>query len=303
MKNLKLAIRTLQYVKSRMPLDQADNKGVRRDLMSQDKEVQTAYGLKRAAMQSKLNSMREHHRFPAAGGGIESAQNAVLYGAFAIAAGFGNCLERACATAWYLNDQGLFNYDLVYYTGKPGPREGVNDHIFVVIGQQSGGDGIFPTDFGAWDPGAAICDAWADIACLASDYPARWRARMDNWYANGMVIANRMPTDTMWKDVVDKTKSSYFGAEEAEAVEQSIDLSRFPSGAKTNTQNANDDMLRHLQGMVNAFSHQVQRIDELAEKVDALNEANMVHHRDHPRRPSPAPPTHTTSGTNVVFWT
>lgn len=194
---LEQAIVTKEYVKGRMPLDHSDNKAVRQDLST----VSTQSRLQnRQTLKETLDKMRGHHRFP--GPGQATPANVLLYGAFAIAAGYGNCLEMACASAWYINDTGRFNYDLVYYT------QG-GDHIFVAIGQRSGPNGAYPSDFGQWDADAAICDVWADIACPARDYPARWRARMMNWRIMGLTIGNRLPTESMWADVVDNPKGSY----------------------------------------------------------------------------------------------
>lgn len=197
MSNLTDAITTLQYVKGRMPLDHSDNKAIRQDKST----LPTLERLeKRAFLKDTLNNMRSHHRFP--GPGKATPVNVNNYGAFAIAAGYGNCLEMACAAAWYINQQGRFNYDLVYYSFG-------GDHIFVAIGQTADSNGKHPTNFSAWDEDAAICDVWADIACPARDYPERWRARMSNWKIMGLTIANLLPTDGIWSDVVDNPKSSY----------------------------------------------------------------------------------------------
>lgn len=105
--------------------------------------------------------------------------------------------------AWAINEQGRFNYDLVYYPGVGG------DHIFVAIGQTSDAAGNYPTNFAAWDANAAICDVWADIACPAQEYAKRWRDRMGNWRVMGITIANLLPTNPVWYDVVDLPKSTY----------------------------------------------------------------------------------------------
>jgi len=207
MSNIARAVAALQYVKSRVPLDQSDNKSIRQDLLPSDPQSQTNRANKRLEMKAQLDKMRSHHRFPSAG--KATAKNVLYYGAFALAAGAGNCLEMSCGTIWYLNEQGHFDYDMVYYPGTSGINQGVRDHIFVVIGQRTDNDGNFPTDFGAWDADAAICDVWGDVASPARDYPARWRARMGNWQTMGIVIANRLPTENMWMNVVDLPKKSY----------------------------------------------------------------------------------------------
>jgi hypothetical protein len=132
-------------------------------------------------------------------------RNVLFYGQDALMRGYGNCLEQSCAAASWLNDHGFFDYDLIYY-----PQ---GDHIFVAIGQPTASRdyaGKYPDDFAAWDANAAICDCWADIACPAQDYPARWRARMGNWQIMGVRPANQQPTDPAWRDIVDGPKKSYF---------------------------------------------------------------------------------------------
>lgn len=194
---LEQAIKAKEAVKSRMPLNHSDNKKIRQDLsqFTPEQRMQNALSIK-----STLDSMRSHHRFP--GPGRATAKNVIYYGAFAIAAGYGNCLEMSCATAWALNEEGRFNYDLVYY-----PEGG--DHIFVAIGQTADGGGRYPDSFAGWDADAAICDVWADIACPAQEYARRWRERMNNWRIMGITIANLLPTHTTWINVVDLPKKSY----------------------------------------------------------------------------------------------
>ena len=132
---LEQAIKAKETVKSRMPLNHSDNKKIRQDLstFTPQQRMQNTVSIK-----ATVDSVRSHHRFP--GPGRATAKNVIYYGAFAIAAGYGNCLEMSCATAWALNEEGRFNYDLVYY-----PAGG--DHIFVAIGQDSDADGNYPTSF------------------------------------------------------------------------------------------------------------------------------------------------------------
>lgn len=200
MENLVDAVAALSCVKGRMPLSGSDNKKFK----EVDPTTMAAYERSmqhREKWDKVANKMRSHPRFPgiALTGGA-TPTNIVNYGAFALAAGAGNCLEYCCAVIWHLNQQGRFNYDMVHY-GTAG------DHIFTVIGQGSGG---LPDDFGAWNQDAAICDVWADIACPARDYPARWRARMNNWAIMGLDLGGRKATDAVWYDLVDKPKLSYF---------------------------------------------------------------------------------------------
>jgi len=87
------------------------------------------------------------------------------------------------------------------------------------------------------------------------------------------------------------------------ATQKSMDLSRLPSGATTNIQNATDEILRRLQGVADVISHQVRIMGDLKEEVDARTEANSVRHRGPTRRPSHAPPARTPSGSDGIFWT
>jgi hypothetical protein len=210
MSNVDRAVAALTYVKSRISLASSDNKGIRQDRLPSDAQSQNAHANQHLKRKDTLDKVRSHHRFP--GAGKATAQNVVYYGAFALAAGAGNCLEMACGTVWYLNEQGRFDYDMVYYPGTNQKGQGVRDHIFVVIGQNSDNNGDFPSDFGAWGADAAICDVWADVACPARDYAARWRARMNDWNTNGVVIVNFPPTHNMWMNVVDLPKKSYLTA-------------------------------------------------------------------------------------------
>lgn len=197
MDNLADAITALQYVKARI---RSNNKSVRPELSNKPLHIRYQDQM---ALKGRVDSIRNHHRFPI--NDQITLKNVILYGAYAVAAGYGNCLEMSCACAWYLNGQGRFRYDLVHYPGS-------GDHIFLVLGQVSAPDGTFPDDFSAWDANAVICDAWADIACPAREYPARWRARMNNWRIMGWSLANRLPTEDIWFNLVDRPKRSYFGA-------------------------------------------------------------------------------------------
>ena len=117
-------------------------------------------------------------------------------------AGYGNCLEVSCAAIWCLHEVGYFWYDMVYYPAGA-------DHIFVVLHQRVGADGVYPTDFANWDAEAVVCDVWADIACPAQEYATRWRARMNNWNIMGITIGMDRPTNPTWLDCVDLPKKSY----------------------------------------------------------------------------------------------
>ena len=82
------------------------------------------------------------------------------------------------------------------------------DHYFATLGQAPNSYGYFPRNFADWNSDAVICDAWADIACPAREYPARWRARMQNWEIMHLDIALRSPLTPQWYDVVDQAKAA-----------------------------------------------------------------------------------------------
>jgi hypothetical protein len=202
---LAAVITAKDYVKAKIPLDHSDNKTVQQQLNTRPLEQRMQDVLEK---KNTLDQMRQHQQAPlSAGRGVTKI---LKYGEYALSRGYGNCLEMACAAAWCLNNVlGEFDWDLVYYSATPVQGAGVNDHIFVAL-NQPGGHGVgYPIDFANWSASAAICDVWADIGCLAPDYPQRWRARMHNWHIGGIVIGNRLPTEAMWKDVVDTVKSSY----------------------------------------------------------------------------------------------
>ena len=117
------------------------------------------------------------------------------YGAAVLGSGHGNCYEQSCAVAWHLEMNGSPEYALMRYR--------YVDHMFVVLGQQPG---VYPDEFEQWSADAAICDPWADIACLAREYPQRWRARMSNWQIMGLAIISDSPRYSSWYDLVDRPK-------------------------------------------------------------------------------------------------
>jgi hypothetical protein len=157
------------------------------------------------AVNTAVMNLRKNHNNPQVLQ-VKTLKNIMYYGALALAAGYGNCLEVSCAAAWSLNellalgDLHVFNFDFVYYP------QGA-DHVFVVLDENCDANGDFPTSFANWSANAVICDVWADIACPAQEYPVRWRARMQNWSIMGMTIGSANPTQ--WSNAVDLPKKSY----------------------------------------------------------------------------------------------
>jgi hypothetical protein len=192
-----------QYVLQHIPLSNSDNKNIKREMdnRSIEERLNDQSLKKKTVDQTRLQGSAPL----SAGLGVTKA---LKYGEYALQKGYGNCLEMACAAASFLNNRGDFDWDLVYYSETPQLNQGVIDHIFVAL-NQPGGHGVGYPNFAQWSPSAAICDVWADIACLAQEYPQKWRDQMQSWNFNGMLIANQLPTEPMWKDVVDKVKSSY----------------------------------------------------------------------------------------------
>ena len=117
MSNLELAFAALSLVRDRISLASSDNKRFDDpDPETLDKAGKERYMSRYINHMNKLQhitNMRNHKRNPQKSGG--SILNINNYGAYALAAGAGNCLEMSCATAWYLNQQGKFHYALIHY--------------------------------------------------------------------------------------------------------------------------------------------------------------------------------------------
>lgn len=165
-------------------------------------EYNESYILRNSKKQT-LNALRSHSQFPGTAGSIRA--NVLAYGEHVLKNDAANCLEISCAAAYILNTQlGVRNWDLVHYTGG-------GDHVFVAIGDCGGYD----DNFGNWPASCAIFDGWAQIACLASDYPTKWSAKMNEWTSANPPIELPGPTGggfgdaTAWRPVVTGSKASY----------------------------------------------------------------------------------------------
>jgi hypothetical protein len=205
---IEIAITVKEKVKQRIPiLGRSDNKKIRRDLMSDmTPEKDTQVTLSRMEVTAGVHNVRKHPRNRMITPSKARPKDILAYGSIVMAAGYGNCFELACAAAFCMS-QGPgkeLGCDLVCYTGG-------GDHVFLAIAQPlQGNDGYYPRSFAEWDAGAAICDAWADIACPARNYPERWRARMQNWEIMGIQLGSVLPTNAIWADLVDQPKRSFF---------------------------------------------------------------------------------------------
>jgi hypothetical protein len=210
MSNLTLAFEALDYARKQIPPRTSDNKKFLSTVNFDDMSVPLETRLKaweakteHSLKQQNLNELRTNKYNPQVGSAtMERCQK---YGSECIGRGIGNCLEYSCAVAKFLKNKKT-PFDLVTYEG--------GDHVFVEIGEARPGDGKYPTSFGAWAADAAICDAWADIACLASEFPARWKARMSNWDNIHLYLAKVeggfiSPTNAYWYDAVDGGKKSF----------------------------------------------------------------------------------------------
>ena len=138
-------------------------------------------------LQVKLRVLRDDCPFDDP---FSAPHSSLAYAANIFSAQVGNCSELAAACAWYLDKQNAHDFCLAEYLDED------DDHMFVALGQKADRDGKFPTNFSEWDPQAAICDAWADIACLAREYPMRWRARIINWHIMHLDIDREDPLAT-----------------------------------------------------------------------------------------------------------
>ena len=130
---------------------------------------------------------------------LRDPAQAAIYGRCALSHRLGNCYESACAGAWYLDQQGSKNHAVIQFSD--------GDHAIVVMSQPADERGEYPGSFTSWKPTAVVLDPWADIACLAQEYPARWRARMSNWQIMGMAVTQSLPTSPRIYNMVDGRKT------------------------------------------------------------------------------------------------
>lgn len=211
MSNLSIAMDAVAYTRAAIKENKSDNKRyqtieVLDGLDQGSKEAAYMKTIEKAMKKERLDKLRT--AMPPKGASM--AKEILPYGRLATEAKIGNCLECSAIACAFLNDEvGLArdNYDAVYLAD-PG------DHIFVVIGQKPSG-GTFPTDLSTWKKDAAICDPWANIACLASEYGDRWRAKMDKWAGKNKQVASIgrgwiAPTDDTWYNSIERCeKLSY----------------------------------------------------------------------------------------------
>lgn len=137
--------------------------------------------------------------------GYKAPENVVAYGDYAFNHGkAGNCLEIACAGAYLLDTRyGVVDWHLVNY------GQAV-DHVFLAIGDVGNCD----TNFANWPAECAIFDGWAQIACLATNYPMKWQAKMSEWANSEQTVilpsidgGQYFTPATSWRRVVNEPKT------------------------------------------------------------------------------------------------
>lgn len=199
---LERAYATLQRVRDRLGQDTASNKPTARP-DGGDPMADELARIQRRMKSQTLDNFRAAYGFPtrapASRGAILSYGNKVRKHAE-----IANCMELACAAAVEI-DRGLRSppWDLVTI--------GAGDHVFTIVGRAPVAGDQYPAQFGDWPADVAVCDVWADIACPARDFPARWRARMGNWHIMHRQIGTGAgPVDAeSWSDMVDGPKRSF----------------------------------------------------------------------------------------------
>ncbi|WP_437905432.1 hypothetical protein WME95_45245 [Sorangium sp. So ce327] len=144
-----------------------------------------------------------------------SMDQVLAFGARVAQAKVGNCLELSALAVWLLSrpkEAHGAKVDMVRL-GKRLPTAdsgdfASGDHVFVVLNPpEADENGGYPGDFDDWGE-AIIIDPWANIACKARDFPARWQEKMRKWARKGKEIdtvtkhgvGTRPPDQEPWID-------------------------------------------------------------------------------------------------------
>ena len=181
----------------------------RRRLPAEEREI--AALLERNITFTQLVALRNHPSIPAEAGS-RTRENVLAYGKAVVQGGDerrGNCLEIACAAAYLLQSKmGVSEWSLIYYPDS-------EDHLFLAIGEVD--DPTKP--FSEWPDRCAVFDGWAQIACLARDYPGLWSAKMYEWSLQDIRLpardgghgdrGDRFASAEKWWDLVKKPKVKY----------------------------------------------------------------------------------------------
>jgi hypothetical protein len=112
-------------------------------------------------------------------------------GAVAYTARGHNCTDLVYAAHFFSSSKGI--------SAKPVYMDG---HAVLVIGDNP--PDPLPADMKEWPAHLTICDPWANIACLATDYPSRFTEKMEKWESEGKTIQITgtdfiSPNDPEWK--------------------------------------------------------------------------------------------------------
>jgi len=201
MSNLVSAFSALENIRQKLNQSSAANKPV---IKPQQTDYEAyASQIARNTVDQSLSNFRTKYGFPTKAPALTA--DILSYGGKVYSkAEIGNCMEVSCAAAYYLEKlKPVPAWDLVTI--------GAGDHVFVVLGAGAPAGSLYPADFSTWPADAAVCDVWADIACPATDFPARWKARMGNWDNIGRKIGTRggPVLASTWADLVGGPKTSF----------------------------------------------------------------------------------------------
>ena len=82
-------------------------------------------------------------------------------------------------------------------------------HIATVVGKLP--DQSLPKDMTKWPADLSICDPWLNVACLAKDYPARFKEKMQKWSKDEKRIRVNddwlLPNEPAWMSVINDKKT------------------------------------------------------------------------------------------------
>lgn len=72
---------------------------------------------------------------------------------------------------------------------------------------------LMQSDMTLWPSDVAVCDPWANIACLAKDYPDQFKKKMEKWEAGKKMIQHAgqwiSPLDASWTGMINGQKAIY----------------------------------------------------------------------------------------------
>lgn len=84
----------------------------------------------------------------------------------------------------------------------------MSGHVATVVGKLP--DHALSKDMTEWPSHLSICDPWLNDACLAKDYPARFKEKMQKWENDDKLIKVGgdwiSPLDPTWMKLIDDKK-------------------------------------------------------------------------------------------------